>query len=310
MPEHDTQERHGDTTMIRAAETAADLVHGVDGDDHAPARTVVRVRILRQDVAGGESYWERFEVPYEANMNVISVLQKIAAQARSQDGRKVAPVAWDCNCLEEVCGSCTMLINGRTRMACSALVDRLQAEDGDEIELRPMSKFPVVRDLVVDRRRLFRGLEKMKAWVPVEGSYDLGPGPRISPDEQEEAYPLSECMSCGCCLEACPQYTKVEVVRRDGETEAEYEQRRTSAFDAGFVGPHAISQAVLFNAHPTGRMIADERMQALTRQGGIQMCGNAQNCVAVCPKHIPLTRSIARAGRAATVWALKRLFDR
>ena len=57
-------------------------------------------------------------------------------------------------------------------------------------------------------------------------------------------------------------------------------------------------------------MIADERMQALTRQGGLQMCGNAQNCVAVCPKHIPLTRSIARAGRAATVWALKKLFDR
>jgi succinate dehydrogenase / fumarate reductase iron-sulfur subunit len=40
------------------------------------------------------------------------------------------------------------------------------------------------------------------------------------------------------------------------------------------------------------------------------MCGNAQNCVAVCPKRIPLTRSIARAGRAATVWAIKKLFDR
>jgi succinate dehydrogenase / fumarate reductase iron-sulfur subunit len=186
--------------MIKAADSAADLVHGAGGDDHGAARSVVRVRVLRQDVAGGESYWERFEVSYEPNMNVISVLQKIAAQARSQDGRKVAPVAWDCNCLEEVCGSCTMLINGRTRMACSALVDRLQAESGDEIELRPMSKFPVVRDLVVDRRRLFRGLEKVKAWVPVEGSYDLGPGPRISPEEQEDAYPLSECMSCGCCL--------------------------------------------------------------------------------------------------------------
>jgi succinate dehydrogenase / fumarate reductase, iron-sulfur subunit len=102
----------------------------------------------------------------------------------------------------------------------------------------------------------------------------------------------------------------VEVVRHDGETEADFEKRRKAAFDSGFVGPHAISQAVLFNAHPTGKMIADERMQALTRQGGIQMCGNAQNCVAVCPKHIPLTRSIARAGRAATVWALKKLFDR
>ncbi len=296
--------------MIKAADSAADLVHGAGGDGHGTARSVVRVRVLRQDVAGGESYWERFEVSYEPNMNVISVLQKIAAQARSQDGRKVAPVAWDCNCLEEVCGSCTMLINGRTRMACSALVDRLQAENGDEIELRPMSKFPVVRDLVVDRRRVFRGLEKVKAWVPVEGSYDLGPGPRISPEEQEDAYPLSECMSCGCCLEACPQYTKVETVRRDDESEADFEKRRKSAFDTGFVGAHAISQAVLFNAHPTGRMIADERMEALTRQGGIQMCGNAQNCVAVCPKRIPLTRSIARAGRAATVWALKKLFDR
>lgn len=295
--------------MIKATESAADLMHA-NGSDHDTGRSVVRVRVLRQDVAGGESYWERFEVPYVPNMNVISVLQQIAALARSQDGRRVAPVAWDCNCLEEVCGSCTMLINGRTRMACSALVDRLIAEDGEEIELRPMSKFPVVRDLVVDRRRLFRGLEKVKAWVPVEGSYDLGPGPRISPEEQEEAYPLSECMSCGCCLEACPQYTKVEVVRRDDESEAEFEKRRKAAFDGGFVGPHAISQAVLFNAHPTGRMIADERMEALTRQGGIQMCGNAQNCVAVCPKGIPLTRSIARAGRAATVWAIKKLFDR
>jgi len=174
----------------------------------------IRVRILRQDAPGQESYWERHVVPYEPNMNVISVLQRIAAGARAADGRPVAPVAWDCNCLEEVCGSCTMLINGATRMACSALVDRL-LEDGDEIELRPMSKFPVVRDLVVDRRRLFRGLEKVKAWVPVDDSYDHGAGPRISPEEQEEAYPLSECMSCGCCVEACPQYTKVEVVRLD-----------------------------------------------------------------------------------------------
>jgi succinate dehydrogenase / fumarate reductase iron-sulfur subunit len=100
------------------------------------------------------------------------------------------------------------------------------------------------------------------------------------------------------------------MARRDGESEADFENRRKGAFDAGFVGPHAISQAMLFNAHPTGRMIADERLGALTAPGGIQMCGNAQNCVAVCPKSIPLTRSIARAGRAATVWMIKRLFDR
>ncbi|MEY3205357.1 MAG: Fumarate reductase iron-sulfur subunit [Planctomycetota bacterium] len=298
--------------MIKAVDshsTAADAALGAHGNGHEPAARRIRVRILRQDVSGGESYWERFEVPHEPNMNVISVLQKIAAQAKSRDGRAVAPVAWDCCCLEEVCGSCTMLINGRTRMACSALVDKLLDEE-EEIELKPMSKFPVVRDLVVDRRRLFRSLERVEAWVPVDDSYDHGPGPRISPEDQEDAYPLSTCISCGCCLEACPQFNKIEVVQRDDETAEAFEKRRKAAFDAAFVGPHAISQAMLFNSHPTGKMIADERLEALTDAGGIQMCGNAQNCVAVCPKSIPLTRSIARAGRAATVWAIKKLFDR
>ena len=271
---------------------------------------IVRVRVLRQDAPGQESYWERHAVPYEPTMNVISILQRIAARSQSQDGRHVAPVAWDCNCLEEVCGSCTMLVNGRSRMACTALVDKLLEENPEEIELKPMSKFPVVRDLVVDRRRVFRALERVEAWVPVDGSYDHGSGPRISPEEQEESYPLSTCMSCGCCLEACPQYTKSEVVQRDDESAEDFDKRRKAAFDRGFIGAHAISQAMLFNSHPTGKMIADERLNAITSQGGIQMCGNAQNCVAVCPKHIPLTRSIARAGRAATVWAIKKLFDR
>ncbi len=291
--------------MINAGENNGNAHHAA-----SPPTRRVRVKVLRQDVEGGESYWERFEVPYEPNLNVISVLQKIAVQAKTADGRPVPPVAWDCACLEEVCGSCTMLINGRTRMACSALVDKLLAEDGGEIELRPMSKFPVVRDLVVDRQRLFRALERVKAWVPVDGSHDHGPGPRVSPEQQGDAYPLSECISCGCCLEACPQFNKIEVTERDGESEADLEARRREAFDAAFVGAHAISQAMLFNSHPTGRMIADERLEALTGPGGIQMCGNAQNCVAVCPKKIPLTRSIARAGRAATVWAFKRFFDR
>ena len=296
--------------MIKAVDHGTAIPgNGHDNGANGAAARMVRVRVLRQDVAGGESYWERFEVPHEPNMNVISVLQRIAARASTQDGRHVPPVAWDCSCLEEVCGSCTMLINGRTRMACSALVDSLLAE-ADEIELRPMSKFPVVRDLVVDRRRLFRSLERVQAWVPVDDSYDHGPGPRIPPQEQEDAYPLSTCISCGCCLEACPQFTKIELAQRDGESDADFERRRRSAFDTGFVGAHAISQAMLFNAHPTGRMIAGERLETLTGQGGIQVCGNAQNCVAVCPKGIPLTRSIARAGRAATVWAIKKLFDR
>jgi len=157
----------------------------------------IRVRVLRQDAPGEESYWQQFAIPYEPNMNIISVLQRIAAISKSQDGRKVAPVAWDCACLEEVCGSCAMLINGRVRMACSSLVDNLFKETPGEIELRPLSKFPVVRDLSVDRGRIFNSLERVKAWVPVDDSYDHGPGPRISPEEQEDAYPLIRIHAAG-----------------------------------------------------------------------------------------------------------------
>jgi succinate dehydrogenase / fumarate reductase iron-sulfur subunit len=285
------------------------MIDTAHGNGHATGPRSFEVRVLRQDGPGQPSYWERHRVAYEPDMNVISVLQRIAAQARTTDGREVTPVAWDCNCLEEVCGACTMLVNGKVRQACTALVDRL-LEDGDEIELRPMTKFPVVRDLLVARQRLFRALKKVKAWVQADGYFDRGPGPRLSPEEQQRAYPLSECMSCGCCLEACPQYAKIDPVRREGESEEAFEARKNAAYDRGFVGAHAISQVMLFNSHPTGAMMAGERLDALSEPGGIQMCGNAQNCVAVCPKHIPLTTSIGRAGRAVTLRKFKSFFDR
>ena len=268
-----------------------------------------QVKVRRQKTPDDKPFWETHEVPYEPDMNVISVLQRIAAQCKTADGQQTTPVAWNCSCLEEVCGACTMVINGRVRQACSALVDNLLKDQPRGIELAPMSKFPVLRDLCVDRQRLFRSLRRVKAWVPVDGYADMGSGPRVSRKKQESAYPLSECMSCGCCLEACPQYVKVEVKRQSGETDGEFEARRNQVYDNEFLGANAISQAVLFNEHPTGKMIADERLDALSGPGGIQICGNAQNCVAVCPKEIPLTTSIGQAGRAVTLYKIKRMFD-
>lgn len=268
-----------------------------------------RVRVLRQDGPGKDSYWELFEIPYEREMNVISVLQRIAAQAKNVDGKKVSPVAWDCGCLEEVCGSCTMVINGRVRQSCSALVDQLLADNPDEIVLEPMTKFPVIRDLMVDRQRLFRSLQRVKGWVPVDSYYNMGPGERQQQSDQERSYPLSQCMSCGCCLEACPQFNKIELTKEAGETDEQFEARKLAEFDNAFVGAHAISQAMLFNQHPTGKAIAGERLDALMGPGGVATCGNAQNCVSVCPKEIPLTTSIARAGRATTLAAVKKWFE-
>ncbi len=279
-------------------------------DPSAARPEFIKVRVRRQDGPGQEPYWELHKIRYEREMNVISVLQRIAAQATTLDGKKVAPVTWECGCLEEVCGSCTMVINGRVRQSCSALVDRLLEDNSDEIVLEPMSKFPVLRDLCVDRRRLFHNLKRVKAWVPVDGSYDMGAGPRIPRTQQETNYPLSQCMSCGCCLEACPQFNKIELTRNDGESEEDFRKREEAAYNEGFIGAQAISQAVLFNNHPTGAALADERVDAISGTGGIAACGNAQNCVSVCPKEIPLTTSIAKAGRAATLRIFKKFFDR
>lgn len=267
------------------------------------------VRVLRQDRPDEASYWHTFSVQRVPDMNVTSVLQHIAADPRTASGQAVAPVAYDANCLEEVCGACTMVINGKVRQACTALVDRLLAQRPDCIELRPMRKFPVIRDLMVDRRRLFRALEKTRVWISVDGYHDRGPGPRQSPEMQEQAYPLSKCMSCGCCLEACPQYNKLELIRQPDESSEQFRTRQDAAFDAAFLGAHAMSQAILFNSHPTGSMTASARLEALMAPGGIQNCGKAANCQAVCPQQIPLMKSWARAGRQATLHLIKKLFD-
>jgi succinate dehydrogenase / fumarate reductase iron-sulfur subunit len=93
-------------------------------------------------------------------------------------------------------------------------------------------------------------------------------------------------MTCGCCLEACPQYGP----------------------QSKFIGPQAINQVRLFNSHPTGANTASERLEAVMGEGGITDCGDAQNCVKVCPKQIPLTESIAEVSRQTTRHGLKKLF--
>ena len=259
----------------------------------SPRHHTIRFRIRRQERPDEPARWETFLVPIETGANVISGLQWIAANPVTEGGKATTPVAYDACCLEEVCGACTMLINGTVRQSCSCLVDAFAPREGDVITLEPMSKFPVVRDLLVDRSRLFHSLARLRAWVPIDGTYDLGPGPPATPGHQRVRYRLSECMSCGCCLEACPQFML---------------EPAAAGWDRAFVGAHAISQAHLFNEHPTGRQLRDSRLETLSAPGGVSDCGNAQNCVRVCPKEIPLTESIAAIGRAVTIHSFRRFF--
>lgn len=238
--------------------------------------------ITRQDSPDSTPYEETFEVPRRSNMNIISGLMEIQKNPVNAKGEKTAPIYWEASCLEEVCGACSMVINGTPRQSCATLVDELE----EPIRLEPMSTFPVVRDLIVDRSQMFDALKQVKAWIPIDGTYDLGPGPRMPEKKRQWAYELSKCMTCGVCLEACPNVND----------------------KSDFIGPAALSQVRLFNAHPTGEMHKSERLEALMEDGGIAGCGNSQNCVQVCPKGIPLTTSIAAMNRATNIQSFKNFF--
>ncbi|MFC3900625.1 succinate dehydrogenase iron-sulfur subunit [Aliicoccus persicus] len=242
----------------------------------------ITLMIKRQESTETDSYWEEFEVPYRPNMNVISALMEIQRNPVNSKGDKVAPVTWDQSCLEEVCGACSMVINGKARQSCTALVDQIK----QPIKLEPMSTFPVIRDLQVDRSQMFDSLKRVRAWVPIDGTYDLGPGPRMPEKQRQVAYELSKCMTCGVCLEVCPNVND----------------------KSNFMGAAPISQVRLFNLHPTGSMNKDERLDALMGVGGVAECGMSQNCVAACPKGIPLTTSIAAMQREANFHMFKSFF--
>ena len=248
------------------------------------AERKVQVEIKRQDSPTAPARWEKFEFPWRPGLNITYILMDVAMDPVTKDGKPSTAVTYDANCLEEICGSCSMLINGKARMACSTLVDKLE----QPIKIEPLSKFPVVRDLRVDRSVLFENLKAVKAWVPLDGTYDLGPGPRQTPQLQEERYPLSRCISCCICMEVCPQFNDV----------------------TNFVGAATIAQAKLFNEDPLGSVLKEDRLRALAGDGGVQECGFAQNCVQACPKQLPLTQAISDMGRDVFVQQVKDLFTR
>ena len=244
----------------------------------------IKIEIKRQASPSQPARTEKFEIPYRPNMNITSVLGEIAAEPVTAAGESTTAIAYDANCLEEICGSCAMLINGKARMACSTLVDKLD----QPITLAPLSKFPVVRDLAVDRSVLFQNLKAVKAWVPIDGTYDLGPAPRQFPQIQEQRYPLSNCISCTICMEVCPQFND----------------------STNFVGAATIAQVKLFNMDPAGSVLKEERLRALAGDGGVQECGMAQNCVAACPKQLPLIEAISDVSRDVVFQQVKDFFAR
>ena len=140
------------------------------------------LRILRQMSKDDEPYWQEFR--YETDDGSATVATALMT----------LPVTWEHSCLQKKCGACAMVINKVPRLACDTKLADLK---GDTVIIEPLKKFPVIEDLLTDRRNMMDRLEELKVWF-ADGA-DVSRG-------REMAFEASKCLQCGLCLEVCPNF--------------------------------------------------------------------------------------------------------
>ena len=126
-------------------------------------------------------------------------------------------LAFDFVCRAGVCGSCSMLINGRPRLACRTLTESLP----DTITLLPLPTFELIADLSVNSGKWMRAMsERLETWVHSVEETDLD---RIElpmdPDLAEHIYELDRCIECGCCDVVCPSHLPLTQYFRWGKSQ-------------------------------------------------------------------------------------------
>ena len=130
----------------------------------------MNVRVLRQLGPGAPACWEGFDVDVPDSMSVAALLDHINYNddVFDDEGNPTTRIGWECSCLQGVCGACAMVINGQPALACKT---HLRDLEGGTIEIRPLGKFPVVHDLVVDRTSIHENLMRSNVFIE---SFDRG----------------------------------------------------------------------------------------------------------------------------------------
>jgi succinate dehydrogenase / fumarate reductase iron-sulfur subunit len=199
-----------------------------------------------------------------------------------------APIAFDHDCREGICGTCGMVINGTPhgprRLTTTCQLHMRSFTDGETITIEPWraAAFPVLKDLVVDRTAFDRIIQAGGFVSVPTGSAPDGNAIPVPKDDAERSMDAAACIGCGACVAACPNAS-------------------ASLFVAA-----KISHLGLL---PQGQAERDARALGMVAQMDAEQFGSCTNhgeCEAVCPKGISLG-TIARMNRdAIRAFALKR----
>lgn len=225
------------------------------------------MRIKRQNSFEAEAFYQTILRDCDAETNIATLLREInAEEILDIDGIPVGEIAWECSCLQKKCGACAMRINGMPRLACDTKIGDLKSKT---VTLEPLKKFPVVRDLIVDRSVLRENLIALHNWLESEATK--------SRKTVDLAYDASRCIQCGCCLEVCPNFTAGE----------------------SFFGAAAFVPASrILSQLPNGKK------NDLVQEYGKHIyngCGKSLSCHDICPVGIDVEHKLSNSN-AVAVW--------
>ena len=221
------------------------------------------VKIKRQSSPNSQPYWQSFTYEGNGHITVSAVLDALnyADDLFDSEGNPATRIRWECSCMQAVCGGCAMVINGIPALACATFAD---ASKGEELVLEPLSKFPVVADLIVDRSIIYENLISAKAYLDTLAKNDAR--------QHKQQYSVAKCLKCGLCLEVCPNY------RPGGD----------------FFGAVLANESYLVASQSTNKKSQVIKEYKTHFGAG---CSKALSCQSVCPMDIETITSIMRMNR-------------
>ena len=221
------------------------------------------VKIKRQREPNAVAYWQSFTYDGPKHVTVSAVLDALnyTDDLFDIEGKPATRIRWECSCMQAVCGGCAMVINGVPALACATFADEVK---GKELLLEPLSKFPVIADLIVDRSVIYENLIRAKAYLESLAKNDNR--------QHEQQYSVAKCLKCGLCLEVCPNY------HPGGE----------------FFGAVLANESYLIASQSTDKK--PQVIQEYKKRFGAG-CSKALSCQTVCPVGIETITSIMRMNR-------------
>ena len=226
---------------------------------------MLKINILRCDPYNSKdsAYIETFEIEESLGMTLYIVLNEIREHHDNA-------LMFDFVCRAGICGSCSMLINGRPELACRTLTSKLDAS----ITLAPLPFFKLIKDLSVDTGNWMRGLnEKLEIWIHDKEEFLNIDAleERMEPALADEIYELDRCIECGCCVAGCGTIQ----MRED------------------FIGAVGLSKIARYHLDPRDKRSDKEYYELVGDENGVFGCMTLLGCEDVCPKDLPLQSKIA-----------------